>query len=453
MILTQQRILCLVFRIVRQGVLLGILASLLVLWCWNRDNDPRFHHFLGTRPGKILGSLTGWTVAPGHREKSEAEMSAQELGYKRSLEKVIQRQWPEHIMALNDGSQLQGSVLGETPGGIRFKPVPGETKRAELVIPRSLIDHVEKNRNAIRPITYRDVQFKMEYPDLGFLRSGPYTMLTDADTGRARALMRKLDKLDADLRHAFRTLLRPAAGALDTQVVYVVEKKRFLANRNRFAHDPSQRIAGLYIPDKERLIIYDQLGGGGKSKLPELEFVYTVPVYAHVVYRQNMQVFIDETHQTLRHEGAHHFLFKYGIHSDFHAENPWLIEGLACYFESETPGDLVSTYVNALKGGSDYGHFIPLDELVNYRSSDGIMPLEGRFDLSYAQSWALVRMLMQADLRPGFFQYMRFIRNPDNLGVLAHRPRIALLADQLGLSIPDLESRWLRSRAELLASK
>ncbi len=452
MVLTQQRILCLVFRVVRQVLLLGILASLLVLWCWSRDNDPRFHHFLGTRPGKILGSLTGWTVAPGYLEKSDAEMSSQERGYKRSLEKVMQRQWPEHIMALNDGSLLQGRVLGETPRGIRFKPVPGEVVLAELVVPRSLINHVEKNRNLIRPITYRDVQFKMEFPDLGFLRSGPYTMLTDADTDRARALMRKLDKLDVDLRRAFRTLLRPAAGALDTQVVYVVEKKRFLANRSRFAHDPSQSIAGLYIPEKERLIIYDQLGGGGKSKLPEMEFVSTVPVYAGAVYRPNMQTFIDETHQTLRHEGAHHFLFKYGIHSDFHAENPWLIEGLACYFESETPGDLVSTYVNALKAGSDYGCFIPLDDLVNYRSHDGIMHLEGRFDLSYAQSWALVRMLMQADLRPGFFQYMRFIRNPDNLGDLAHRPRIALLAGQLGLSIPDLESRWLQSRAELLVS-
>ena len=453
MILSQQRIFRLVFRIMRQVVLLGILASLLVLWSWNHNNDPRFHHLLSTRPGKLLGNLTGWTVAPGQLEKSDAEMSPQERGYKRSLEKVIQRQWPDHIMALNDGSQLQGRVLGETPAGIRFKPIPGVKERAEWVVPRSLIDHVEENRNPMRPITYRDVQFKMEFPDLGFLRSGPYTMLTDADTGRARGLMRKLDKLDVDLRRAFRTLLRPAAGAPDTQVVYVVEKKRFLANRNRFVHDPSQSIAGLYLPEKERLIIYDQLGGTGKSKLPEMEFVYAVPVYDRAVYRPNMQVFIDETHQTLRHEGAHHFLFKYGIHSDFHAENPWLIEGLACYFESETPGDLVSTYVNALKAGSDYGRFIPLDELVNYRSPDGIMHLEGRFDLSYAQSWALVRMLMRADLRPGFFQYMRFIRNPANLGDLAHRPRIALLADQLGLSISELESRWLQSRAELLVSK
>jgi hypothetical protein len=452
MFITNQRIVHLAYRIFRLVILGLLLTGSFVLWTWNRDNDPRFYHFLNSRPGKIIGSVIGWTEKASPTDKAEADMTLVERGYKRSLELVMQRRQPEHVIHLNDGTQMEGRIVGETPAGIRFQPLYGEMKMAEQILSRELIDHVEKNRVVVLPITYRDVQFKMEFPDLRFCRRGPYTILTDADYESAQALIQKLDKLDGDVRADFTPLLRPVRGRQDIQIVYVLEKKRFLASRHNHACDPADDIAGLYIPEKERLIIYDQTGGQGKTRLPELSIIETAAVSTNAVYRPNMQVFIDETNQTLRHEGAHHLFFKYGVHSDFRAENPWLIEGLACYFESETPGDPVFTYVNALKAGRDYGYSVSLEKLVNYRSSDGMMDVhpEGRVDMSYAESWALVRMLMQPNLRAGFFQYIRLVRNPDNLSLLADRPRLEILAEQLELTVPVLKDLWMQYQADVI---
>ena len=79
--------------------------------------------------------------------------------------------------------------------------------------------------------------------------------------------------------------------------------------------------------------------------------------------------------QTIRHEGTHQLLFKYGIHSSHHVEHEWLVEGLATYCEMPRVGDIDRIRLGrVIEKQEDYA-LIPLEELVNARQTGGFMAL------------------------------------------------------------------------------
>ena len=451
-------------HIIRFAFLFGGLCGACVLWNWNRTADPRFYYFLETQPGKILGSISGWDIFNAREDKSKHEMTSLELGYMRSIEKVVNRQYPTHILYLNNGEEVRGQLLGQNENLVKFRPVVGARFAQTVEVPRRHITALFKNTEIMLPVTYRDVQFKMEFPEFAFFRNGAYTVLTDAPETDAVDFVDKLKALNVDFTDTFSDLMRPGDEMRDIQVLYVYKKSQFNATRDMSAIHPADA-TGLFIPKKDRLIIYrqEQFAQVEEPVVEKPANVAVAPRHVHlpadgpswlgaikpqIHCRQHAAFALthpNETELTLRHEGAHHLMFKYGIHSSFRAENPWLIEGLACYFESEVPGDIVETYRRMIEWGTRNNEFIPLEELVNYRSGDGMVDssTSARVDMSYAESWALVRFLMQPEYQPGFFNYLRFVRKPSNLSVLGGGTRSELLAAKLGLSPAELDNRWL----------
>jgi hypothetical protein len=154
-----------------------------------------------------------------------------------------------------------------------------------------------------------------------------------------------------------------------------------------------------------------------------------------------------ETIATLRHEGAHHLAYTYGVHSWIHTENAWLVEGLAALFESPVPGQDVTSYVQTLRKMDQEGRIPDLSRLMSVRlPSDfeedlpGIRPHE-----AYALSWSLFRYCMQRPRRDRFFAYLRSLQDPRDISGLMSQSRFHLLAGALDLTPMALESAWRSS--------
>jgi len=137
----------------------------------------------------------------------------------------------------------------------------------------------------------------------------------------------------------------------------------------------------------------------------------------------------------LRHETAHQVLFALGVHARG-ADNPlWLMEGLACEFESVHGGDSPGTTVNRPRLG-DLRYALNLRSLSTHEenfdprepfrnealsplrklvSEDGVFQTENaRTAVRYAQAWALVRYLVDRK-EEAFQQYVKQVasRPPD----------------------------------------
>ena len=92
------------------------------------------------------------------------------------------------------------------------------------------------------------------------------------------------------------------------------------------------------------------------------------------------------------------------------------------------------------------GQLLPLKTLLNHRDSSGFFALgEGNIELAYAQSWALVYMLMQDDSRARFFDYVKSYRDICNdraaVAVEKAEPE-TLLETQLQTDFSSLERKW-----------
>lgn len=220
-----------------------------------------------------------------------------------------------------------------------------------------------------------------------------------------------------------------------------------------------EHTAGFYSPKLDRFVVFNQAGPGKrghdafemavKRRAAEAREgapgnVGRLQEWRIEAGRSVLQHAEEETRMTIRHEGAHQLFFTYGVHSRHHAENSWLIEGLASYYETAPPGGAQPARLGMLKEARANGRLIPLAELVNSRSPRGLYAFWGekRVQLAYAQSWALVNFLMRERYRESFFDYLAFVRDPARVDDLASTPRIKVLADALGVDETELERLW-----------
>ena len=153
----------------------------------------------------------------------------------------------------------------------------------------------------------------------------------------------------------------------------------------------------------------------------------------------------------LRHEGSHQLFHTLGIHSSFHAENVWLMEGLAVYCEGDRPGAILRPNAQLVLAAVRDGKNIPLSELVNHRSSRGLLAFDetrsqgGAY--AYAQSWALVHYLLHTSHRPKFEAFIRHIRQRENLREVAVTPQMEILLRFLEMEEDALEQNVRRHLA------
>jgi hypothetical protein len=167
-------------------------------------------------------------------------------------------------------------------------------------------------------------------------------------------------------------------------------------------------ITGIYHPATNRFVMYDY--GQNENYLAQKQRAETeVRKITSLVDRQRYQAGLRRWASTSRsgantgtimHEVAHQLSFNCGL-LNRHGDVPlWLAEGLACYCESTADGTWqgmgepnpgrLRTLAEALRGS---GRLIGLRELI---ANDGWIKGETpTVLLGYAQSWALVRMLVE----------------------------------------------------------
>jgi hypothetical protein len=147
-----------------------------------------------------------------------------------------------------------------------------------------------------------------------------------------------------------------------------------------------------------------------------------------VAARQNRSI--------LRHEGAHQLFHTYGVHSDHGAERLWLIEGLASYFET---GESEPSYRREeLQGNKPGARKMPFSQLVNWSQGFAALGADTEVGLAYAKSWLLVDYMMRVH-RAGFFDYIRFVRDPANEAELRETEPFHVLSRFAGRTSEQLE--------------
>lgn len=445
-------------------LLLMLLVGLSVLLLqWNREMDPRFFRFLNTPPGRTLARVMNWPnlfdqVLP---DKPLEEYSEEEKLWRQKLESAIRATWPTHTLHMTDGSARLVQVLAIDGDHLQIREHYGARGRLETSVQRSLIRGIDPYTAPLPEVTWRDVRFQMEFPAFELTHTGHYTVLTDAPFHQVASSVEALEHLHGQYLDLFSSLIRYPESSGTLQVLFFTREEDYRRHQEATAPDLASSL-GYYSPLENRMVLFNhqfsqytesvrehvkhELGflSGQTDSAAERKRLYLLQERLEDHIRDQAAL---ETLSTLRHEGAHHLSYTFGVHSWIHAENAWLVEGLAAFFESAEPGQTVPSYQDSLQHLQREGRIPPLARLVGVRiPSDfarelpDVLPHE-----AYALSWSLFRLCMSPPHRDLFFSYLKSLQDPDDIAKLMNTPRIELLANALSLSPASLEAAWRAS--------
>jgi len=439
----------------------ALLAYTFQLVRWNRNTDPRFYRFLGTPPGQFLSRVMDWPnlhLIPT-LDKPLEEYTDEERLARSKLEDQLRNAWPTHVLKLNSGEEEYVRIVGRSASGLDIQSHFGGRGRLVRFIPRSKIQSEDLYTTPPPSITWRDVAFQLEYPDFQLEYFGHYTVLTDAPYFQVESSVRELETLRNQYMEIMGDLVRFPKADQGLQVLFFRNEEQYRDHQMDSAPELSSS-AGYYSPTEDRMVVFNQLHSETAKEIRREVDEKIQQMLAqsespddrrHIL---NMQVAVEdqmrargemETRATLRHEAAHHLSYTHGIHSWIHAENAWLIEGLAVYFEPPLPGQIPLSHVNTLIRLSRENRIPALNELMQVR-----LPKDFDTHLSdvntaeaYALSWTLFHFCMLPENRDGFFSYLRMLQDPDDIPALMEAPRSALLSRHLGFETEaQLERAW-----------
>jgi len=380
-------------------------------------------------------------------------LSVEELARKTALEAELANERPTQRLKVRDGHVLEGRIISETPSTIRFRDGFGYSGFVVESYKRADILAVETLPAASFEVTPRDVRFSAEFPQYHFVKSPPYTIVTDESFGEVQKILVVLADLREQLHQRFAPLIKQDGELRNIHVVFFGSEEAFRKYALRVA--PSfVNSAGFFSSGENRLALLNQLGtsryADARGRLDERSrrfsnFTDAGPQLAAL--RSDMTSEAKSMNERLiRHEGAHQLFHAYHVHSRFGLEPTWLTEGLAQYCETPEIGRYHATLADRVMRARKAGQLLPLKTLLNHRDPSGFFALgEGNIELAYAESWALVYMLMQDECRVRFFDYVRSYRDVDNYraaqAVEKTEPE-KLLEARLKMDLNTLESRW-----------
>jgi len=380
-------------------------------------------------------------------------LNAEELIRKAALEAELADERPTHRLKLRDGHVLEGRIVSETASTIRFRDGFGYSGFVVESYKRADILAVESLPAASFEVTSRDVRFSAEFPQFHFVKSPPYTIVTDESFGEVQKILVVLADLREQLHRRFAPLIKQDGELRNIHVVFFGSEEVFRKYALRVA--PSfVNSAGFFSSGENRLALLNQLGtsryADAQVRLDERSrrfsnFADAGPQLAAL--RSDMTSEAKSMNERLiRHEGAHQLFHAYHVHSRFGLEPTWLTEGLAQYCETPEIGRYHATLADRVLHARKAGQLLPLKTLLNHRDPSGFFALgEGNIELAYAESWALVYMLMQDEFRGRFFDYIRSYRDVENYRA-AHAMEktepATLLEAKLKTNLNTLESQW-----------
>jgi hypothetical protein len=380
-------------------------------------------------------------------------LSVEELTRKTALEAELANERPTQRLKLRGGHVLEGRIVSETPSTIRFHDGFGYSGFVVESYKRSDVLAVETLPAASFEVTPGDVRFSVEFPQYHFVKSPPYTIVTDESFGEVQKILVLLADLREQLHQRFAPLIKQDGELHNIHVVFFGSEEAFRKYALRVA--PSfVNSAGFFSSGENRLALLNQLGTSrytdAQVRLDERShrlsnFADAGPQLAAL--RSDMTSEAKSMNERLiRHEGAHQLFHAYHVHSRFGLEPTWLTEGLAQYCETPEIGRYHATLAGRVMRARKAGQLLPLKTLLNHRDPSGFFALgEGNIELAYAESWALVYMLMQDERRGRFFDYVKSYRDIDNYRAAQAMERAEpekLLEAQLKMNLNTLESQW-----------
>jgi len=380
-------------------------------------------------------------------------LSIEELARKTVLEAELANERPTQRLKLRDGHVLEGRIVSETPTAIRFRDGFGYSGFVVESYKRAEILAIETLPAASFEVTPRDVRFSAEFPQYHFVKSPPYTIVTDESFGEVQKILVVLADLREQLHQRFAPLIKRDGELHNIHVVFFGSEEAFRKYALRIA--PSfVNSAGFFSSGENRLALLNQLGtsryADAQVRLDERSrrfsnFTGAGPQLAAL--RSDMTTEAKSMNERLiRHEGAHQLFHAYHVHSRFGLEPTWLTEGLAQYCETPEIGRYHATLAERVARARKAGQLLPLKTLLNHRDPSGFFALgEGHTELAYAESWALVYMLMQDEWRARFFDYIKSYRDIDNYRAAQAAEKTepeTLLEARLKMDLNTLESQW-----------
>lgn len=359
------------FRWMRLAALLSVLAGAAVLHRWSHTGDPRFYAFLRTPVGQAAANVFGWWRSP--------------------LEKPSPTK-PDHRLTATE-------------------------RRVQADIQAGLTSRIADERIEV---TYRDIAFRLEFPEKPLYLHPPFAILSDAPPDEVARLVEILVETHAQFHPLYQPLFTQAYRRDLIHVLYFADPAEY-DTYQRVNADGLDGTAGFYSPAVNRLVLFRHDPSTSSD-----------PIWAAL-----------QTQYTIRHEATHLFMVAYGVHSFHHIENEWLIEGLACFAETSRPGGVDPRRRYLLQQAAGAEALIPLGELVNHRDQRARLLAYTAAELAYSQAWSLVHFLMQPPYRDGFFDYIQYIRDPAHFHAVRSEDRLTLLARFVDQRPEELEAAWM----------
>ena len=361
------------------------------------------------------------------------------------------------------GRVMTGRILGENDETVRLLRNFGDSGDMEVTLQRSEIRSIERAVKSEPPtVSFRDVRFKVEFPDFHFYRRPPFTIVTDQSFFEVEDAYRTLEQLHKEFAVAFAPLITRSERSDGIQLLFFSDEKKFNAYRDEFA--PALGYAsGFYSPVKDRLVIFDQLGSEWVNEVNQ-KVDEERARYMDAASRYGAQESLNDWHSKtkrtigsvaeranraiLRHEGAHQLFHTYGVHSQHGAEHLWLIEGLATLWEHEGTATEDRDRFEELRQAGKATRAMTFRKLVDYPNPEGFGAIgKGKqIELAYPKSVLIVEYLMSKH-REAFFEYIRYLRDPANERVLEKASHFEVLARFLDRKPDQLEKELVRRLA------
>ena len=408
------------------------------------ENERIIHTTALIRPEQVA-------VNPSVTDASRP-FTAEELTRKNQLEAELAAERPTQRLKLRDGRVLDGRVVSETASSIRFRDGFGYSGFLVESYPRANVLGVETLPVASFQVTPRDVRFSAEFPQFHFVKSPPYTIVTDESYGEVQRILGVLTNLREQFRSTFGPLIKKDGELQDIHVVFFGSEEAFHHYALRVA--PSfVNSAGFFSSGENRLALLNQLGSSrytqARGHLEERARALGGNADAGqqlAALRSDMTFEAKSMNErVIRHEGAHQLFHAYHIDSGYGLEPTWLTEGLAQYCETPNIGRYHFVLADRVIRARQAGRLLPLKTLLNHRNPSGFFAFgEGDVELAYAESWSLVYRLMQDDFRAKFFDYVKSYRDlSDNRAAAVEKAEPeTLLETHLKTDFNSLERQW-----------
>lgn len=460
----------LVFFWIRVMGMLVLMAAAAQLVMWNRDYDPRFYQFLSTAPGQALSRVMQWPNLYNRQlsDKALEEYTDEERVWRQKLLKQLSQSWPTHTLELKNGTIKHVRFMEVNTRYVSVREHFGGQGELDTRIFRSDIAEIEPFTDPQPTVTWRDVRFQMEYPDFHLTYSGHYTVLSDAPYYQISSSVEALEDLRGTYLDLFTPLVRFPKPEQGLQVLFFSKESQYREHQSRSAPALADSV-GYYSPLEDRLVVFnhqfsEQTTENRRQVAEEVRELLSQPrseaERQHILHlQQRIEDEIrkharQETLSTLRHEGAHHLSYTYGVHSWIHAENAWIIEGLAGYFESPIPSKPTPSHLLSLLALDKDRRIPELAQLMAIRKPESFeaeLPGLKAYE-AYALSWSLFHFCMQEDYRTNFFTFLRELQAPASIRSLMGTARIEHLAEALELSPSELDTKWRHHIRRLLAA-